>query len=109
MDYVLSWNCKHIASGRVQKMLQDTNAHLGVLHADCVHSGRVDGGVKMWQDPIVAEVRRARLEIEKECGDDFARIYARAIEVQKKAAAKLVSRPGADKITMREIDRETTA
>jgi hypothetical protein len=30
MDYVLSWNYKHIASGRVQKMLQDTNAGLGV-------------------------------------------------------------------------------
>ena len=30
MDYVLSWNCKHIASARVQKMLQDTNARLGV-------------------------------------------------------------------------------
>jgi len=26
MDYVLSWNCKHIASGRVQKMLQKVNA-----------------------------------------------------------------------------------
>jgi hypothetical protein len=63
----------------------------------------------MWTDPIVAEVRRARLAIEKECDDAFARIYARAIDVQKKAAAKLVSRPGADKITMREIDREITA
>jgi hypothetical protein len=30
MDYVLSWNCKHIASGRVQKTLQEINAHLGV-------------------------------------------------------------------------------
>lgn len=30
MDYVLSWNCKHIASGRVQKMLQETNARLGI-------------------------------------------------------------------------------
>jgi hypothetical protein len=30
MDYVLSWNCKHIASGRVQKMLQNTNVRLGV-------------------------------------------------------------------------------
>jgi hypothetical protein len=62
----------------------------------------------MWQDPIVAEVRRARLEIEKECDEDFARIYARALEVQKKAAAKLVSRHGT-KITNREIDREITA
>lgn len=31
MDYVLSWNCKHIASGRVQKMLQETNARIGVF------------------------------------------------------------------------------
>ena len=63
----------------------------------------------MWNDPIVAEVRRARLEIEKECEEDFALIYARALEVQKNAAAKLVSRPGTDKITMPEIDREIAA
>lgn len=63
----------------------------------------------MWNDPIVDEVRRARLEIEKECDEDFALIYARALEVQKKAAARLVSRPGADQITMREIDREITS
>lgn len=30
MDYVLSWNCKHIASGRVQKTLREINARLGV-------------------------------------------------------------------------------
>jgi hypothetical protein len=30
MDYLLSWNCKHIASGRVQKILQELNAHLRV-------------------------------------------------------------------------------
>ena len=59
----------------------------------------------MWEDPIVAEVRRARMEIEKECEDDFTLIYARALEVQK----KLVSRPGADKMTMRETDREIAA
>jgi hypothetical protein len=63
----------------------------------------------MWEDPIVAEVRRARLEIEKECDADFARIYERAIEVQKKTGAKLVSRPGTDKIATREIDREIAA
>jgi PIN domain nuclease of toxin-antitoxin system len=68
------------------------------LHADCVYAGRVNGGVKMWNDPIVDEVRRVRLEIEKECEEDFALIYARALEVQKDAATKLVSRPGANKI-----------
>ena len=50
----------------------------------------------MWQDPIVDEVRRARLEIEKECEDDFARIYERALAVQKKVAGKLIPSP-ADK------------
>src|SRR5438132_13465780 len=79
------------------------------INVDFVYSGSVDVGVNMREDPIVAEVRRARLEIDRECEEDFARIYARALEVQKKAAARLVSRPGADKITMREIDRETTA
>ena len=63
----------------------------------------------MWNDPIVDDVRRTRLEIEKECEEDFAQIYARALEVQKKAAARLVSRPGADKLTMRDIDREIKA
>ena len=30
MDYLLSWNCKHIASARVQKMMQKINAKLGI-------------------------------------------------------------------------------
>ena len=60
----------------------------------------------MWEDPIVNEVRRARLEIEKECEGDFDQIYNRALEVQKKSASKLVSRPDAAKITMTEIDEE---
>jgi len=63
----------------------------------------------MWADPIVAEVRRARLDIEKECEGDFALIYARAVEVQKKTSARLVSRPDTDKMTMREIDHEIAA
>jgi hypothetical protein len=63
----------------------------------------------MWNDPIVDEVRRVRLEIEKECEEDFALIYARALEVQKNAGAGLVSRPGTAEMTMPEIDREITA
>ena len=30
VDYVLSWNCKHIASARVQKLLRELNDKLGV-------------------------------------------------------------------------------
>lgn len=60
----------------------------------------------MWDDPIVREVRQTRLEIEKECHGDFDRIYKRAMEVQKKSASKLVSRPDLAKIT---IDEENAA
>ena len=28
LDYLLSWNCRHIASGQVQKMIQEMNAEL---------------------------------------------------------------------------------
>lgn len=60
---------------------------IGHLHSDCLHARGVDGGVKMHNDPIVDEVRRSRLEIEKECQGDFAQIYARALELQRKSPA----------------------
>ena len=63
----------------------------------------------MWDDPIVNEVRRARLEIENECAGDFDHIYERALEVQMKTSSKLVSRPGLTKIAMAEIDEEIAA
>ncbi len=47
----------------------------------------------MWEDPIVKEVRQARLEIEQECGGDFRKIYERALEIQKKVAEKRVPQP----------------
>ncbi|MGH9897900.1 MAG: hypothetical protein ACRD4L_03490 [Pyrinomonadaceae bacterium] len=47
----------------------------------------------MWKDPIVADVRRVRLEIEEECEGDFDKIYARAIEIQKKFVGRLISDP----------------
>jgi hypothetical protein len=30
MDYLLSWNCTHIASGRVRKTLQEVNEAIGI-------------------------------------------------------------------------------
>ena len=31
VDYVLSWNCKHIASARVQRILEDLNRELAII------------------------------------------------------------------------------
>lgn len=30
MDYLLSWNCTHIASGRVRRILAEVNERLGI-------------------------------------------------------------------------------
>lgn len=30
IDYVLSWNCKHIVSGRIRKVLEKINTNLGI-------------------------------------------------------------------------------
>lgn len=40
----------------------------------------------MWEDSIVKEVRQARFKIEKECDEDFRKIYERALEIQKQVA-----------------------
>lgn len=47
----------------------------------------------MWQDPIVAEVRKIRLEIEAECEGDWKSLFARALEIQAQFADKVVSQP----------------
>lgn len=47
----------------------------------------------MWKDPIVEEIRTIRLEIEAECDHNFDKIFARAIETQKKLNNRLVSKP----------------
>lgn len=45
----------------------------------------------MWEDPIVKEVRQARLEIEQECDNDFRKIYERAVEIQERVAEQRIS------------------
>jgi len=46
----------------------------------------------MWQDPIVEEVRKHRLEIELECNRDFSLLFARAKEIEKTFKGRLVSK-----------------
>jgi hypothetical protein len=63
----------------------------------------------MWEDPIVAEVRQTRMELEKEGGNDFDTIYARAVEVQKGLAHRLISTPigfSEENGTNAELERE---
>jgi 2-aminomuconate deaminase len=47
----------------------------------------------MWNDPIVEEVRQARLQIEAECDFDVEKIYARMLEAQKANPRPLITQP----------------
>ena len=47
----------------------------------------------MWKDPIVEEVRKQRLKIEADCGNDFDKIFEQAMKIQEKIATKLISKP----------------
>jgi hypothetical protein len=51
--------------------------------------------LKMWEDPIVAEVRKHRKKIEEDCDRDFDKLFEQAMLIQKEYAKKLVSRPAA--------------
>jgi hypothetical protein len=45
----------------------------------------------MWQDPIVEETRKIRREIESECGNDFERLAAKAVEIQRRYSQRLIA------------------
>ncbi len=46
----------------------------------------------MWKDPIVEEVRKERLEIERECSGSFKEISAQAVKVQETVKDRLAGR-----------------
>ena len=47
----------------------------------------------MWTDPIVEEVRKHRREIERECGNDFDKLFKRIKEREKHFQNRLVTKP----------------
>jgi dihydroxyacetone kinase DhaKLM complex PTS-EIIA-like component DhaM len=46
----------------------------------------------VWKDPIVEEVRKERVEIERACGGTFKGISAQAKKVQEAVQEKLADR-----------------
>lgn len=47
----------------------------------------------MWTDPIVEEVRKHRREIEKDCDNDFEKLFQRIKEREMKYQNRLVTKP----------------
>lgn len=47
----------------------------------------------MWEDPIVADVRRVRRELDAASGGSFAELYAQALKIQADVTERLVHTP----------------
>ena len=47
----------------------------------------------MWEDAVVKEVRKVRLELEEEANHDLSALYQRALETQNELKTKLVLEP----------------
>jgi len=47
----------------------------------------------MWEDPIVEEIHKTRNQIEGECNNDFAKLFEKALVIQKECKKRLVSKP----------------
>ena len=47
----------------------------------------------MWKDPIVEEVRKQRLKIEVDCGNNFDKIFEQVMKTQEKLRSRLISKP----------------
>ena len=63
----------------------------------------------MWNDPIIEEVRQARLQIEAECDFDIEKIYARGLAIQQAYHQNLVAQPFSAKKKLTEYKyKETT-
>lgn len=58
-----------------------------------MHPTGIEGGLKMWKDPIVDETRCLRSELSREFNDDPQALLDYIKEQDKKRGRKVVSRP----------------
>jgi hypothetical protein len=88
MDYVLTWNCTHIADAVIRPKIGCLPA-AGVRSAGYLHARRADG-VTMARDEIVDETRRVRDEFAKSHDYDVKKIVRALKRAEASSGRKLV-------------------
>ena len=91
VDYLLTWNLKHLANGRVRRALlnclQPKNIFVPTI---CTPEELSDWEDVNMTDEIVEEVHAAREKIWKESGRDFKKFIERLIRLQEEHPERLV-------------------
>ena len=90
LDYLLTWNLKHIAGGRVHWRLPIFKKPRG-QYSGHLHTGRTYGiGGRIMSDEFVEGIHGIRRQIAEECDYDFKKLADRFIRLQEQHRKKLV-------------------
>ena len=90
MDYLVTWNCRHIAHGEVRRAVENQPAR-GATRADDLHASGVDGRSAM-NDPIVEEVRAAGTRLFEASGNDLHKFFEILRRNERSRGVALVNR-----------------
>jgi hypothetical protein len=91
MDYLLTWNFKHINNAETRQAIATVIEQQGFV-CPVLCSPEELGPQIMREDPIVAEIRQFRAEHAKKYGNDLDRICEALRERQAKSKRKVVTR-----------------
>lgn len=90
IDYLLTWNCKHLANAQIARRIALVCHKLGHrVPIICTPEESWEHDV-MWEDPIVAEVHRTRKELAAKFDFDVKAIFADLRKRQVALGARLV-------------------
>jgi len=77
MDYLLTWNLRHLANAALRGKIEGVCRDVGTVPPIILHAGGTHGAEVMTRrDPIVEEVRKHREAIAREHGNDLDAIIA---------------------------------
>jgi len=90
VDYLLTWNCKHIANAYKRKEIEKVCIKFGyIVPVICT---RIIGRLIMWNDPIVEELHKRRQEMAAKFNYDVHAMCQYYREQQKLENRVVVSR-----------------
>ena len=95
MEYLLTWNCKHIHNVATLRRIERLCERLGYTCPVICTPDDLMGTRTMKENVSLCEIHRVREEIARECGYDMGRIFARMRErtEQLKAEGLMIVSP----------------
>jgi hypothetical protein len=93
IEYLLTWNYKHLANAGVRNKIETTCRELGYEAVIICTPEELMEVSAMWEDPIVAEVRRVRVAHAAQFNNDLLAIYRDLKAEEQKSGRQFASYP----------------